>query len=195
MDISKIFLEPGENYHEKKILLHVCCGVCGIYTSEILKGLFKEVVLYFYNPNIHPREEYNRRLEATRKVAQIHNLKLIEGKYDPKVWFKLVTGLEEEPEGDKRCLICYEMRLKNTFKLALDKKFDYFATSLTVSPLKNFKIINEIGRKISQKENSVKFLEANFKKDDGFKKSIILSNKHQLYRQNYCGCVFSNPLL
>ncbi|MFA6394093.1 MAG: epoxyqueuosine reductase QueH [Patescibacteria group bacterium] len=171
------------------LLLHVCCIGCGAYVSRTLKNEFKVSLLY-YNPNIFPAEEYKKRLEETKRIAKKFRLPLLTEEYDHKKWLKKVKGLEKEPEKGKRCLVCYEDRLTAAARLAKEKKLEYFTSTLTVSPYKDAKAINEIGKKL-EKKYKVKFYQADFKKNDGFKKSCALSRELNLYRQDYCGCDFS----
>jgi len=173
-----------------KILFHICCGICAFYPVKLLQKEFQEVILYFYNPNIQPEEEYQKRLKAAQKVARILKTKLIVGPYQPKKWFEFVKGYEDEPEGGKRCSLCFRFRLEKTAQSAKKKEIDWFSTSLTVSPYKNAMIINQIGQEIAQK-HKIRFLVRDFKKQDGFKKTMELAKKYHLYHQNYCGCVFS----
>ena len=168
-----------------KILLHVCCAPCSTQSIEELKKDY-DVTLFFYNPNIHPKKEYEKRLNEAKKISKILDLPLIEGGYDKEAWLEAVKGFENEPETGKRCNICYEFRLNKSAQESKNEKFDFFTTTLTISPHKNSEVINEIGSKINHK-----FLKKNFKKKDGFRKSIELSKKHNLYRQNYCGCIYS----
>jgi len=171
----------------KSILLHICCGICSSFAIEKLKQDGFKVSGLFYNPNIHPEEEYLRRWEAAKAVADILEIKLIATPYDRENWLAEVKGLEKEPEGGKRCTICFKMRLEYTAKIAKEQGLNYFTTTLTISPHKNTKLINEIGNSISQEY----FLEYDFKKGEGFKNAIDFAKRHQLYRQNYCGCIFS----
>jgi len=146
---------------------------------------------YFYNPNLYPESEYNKRLkEAIYFGREIGVEMLFPDKYEHKEWLELVKGHESELEGGKRCEICYRMRLKQTAALAAEKKYEYVATTLTISPHKKATVVNKIGQEVGQ-QHSVKFLAADFKKEGGFHKSVELSEKHGLYRQNYCGCEFS----
>ncbi len=171
-----------------KILLHICCGVCATSVVERLKSEGNKVVGIFYNPNIYPKEEYQKRLDDTKKIAKKMNFKLIESEYNSKKWFKLTEKNKDDPEGGQRCAICFEMRLKyvwNYFKKSKD--FDKFTTTLSVSPHKDSKVINKLGEKIGKN----KFIQANFKKKDGFLQAIKLSKQWNLYRQNYCGCIYS----
>ena len=175
--------------NKKRLLLHTCCAPCSPYVVELLRKEF-EVSALFYNPNIHPLEEYNLRLEEMRGFLGAISVELIEGEYDADQWFRMVKGMEQEKEGGRRCELCYRVRLEKTGLMAQTKGFQYFTTTLTVSPHKNAKIINQIGRGIKGNPD-VAFYEADFKKRDGFKKSCELSKKHGFYRQNYCGCIYS----
>ena len=175
------------------LLLHSCCGPCSTSVLELLSDYFKVTLLY-YNPNIYPREEYYKRLEEQKKVLEKVNgrfeIKFLEGRYDPAEYFDAVKGVEQLPEGSQRCFNCYELRLKEAAQFAKDLNMDYFATTLSVSPYKNAQIINELGEKIAN-EYGVKHLSNDFKKKDGYKKSVELSKKWNIYRQDYCGCPFS----
>jgi predicted adenine nucleotide alpha hydrolase (AANH) superfamily ATPase len=175
---------------EKKLLLHICCAGCGAYVSQVLKEEGFEVVLYFYNPNIFPEEELKIRLGEVKKVAQEFGLEFIIGEHDHRVWLKKVKGLEFEPEKGKRCLVCYQDRLESTAKIAREKNFRYFASTLSVSPHKLAGEIIRIGNE-SASQNGLEFLDRDFKKKDGFKKATILSRELKIKRQDYCGCEFS----
>ncbi|MEG2380237.1 MAG: epoxyqueuosine reductase QueH [Oscillospiraceae bacterium] len=196
-DIETQKVNEDENKNKKlpTLLLHSCCAPCSSYVLEYLSKYFKITVL-FYNPNITPEEEYEkRRLELKRLISEIeveNEILVMESFYNPKDFFDISKGLETAKEGGERCFKCFELRLRETAKLAAKGGFDYFTTTLTISPLKNAKKINEIGEKL-ELEYSVKHLPSDFKKREGYKRSIILSQKHNLYRQNYCGCVFSKP--
>jgi len=172
-----------------KILVHVCCAVCAGGVIDQIKDKYN-ITCYFYNPNIHPQEEYERRLLDVYKHCAKLDISLIHGEYDKNEWLGLVKGLESEPEGGQRCLKCYTMRLEQTAKIAKDRGFDIFASTLTISPHKKAEIINPIGQKLSEKYG-VKFLEADFKKHDGFKCACDIAKSENFYRQNYCGCVYS----
>ena len=172
-----------------KILLHICCVGCGVYVSQELKDDY-EPVLYFYNSNIYPAEEYGKRLEEAEKIAKKFKLKIISKKYDHKLWLKKIKGRESDPERGKRCLICYKDRLEETAAAAKKMNFSFFATTLTTSPHKDAAAIIKIGQEAGKKYG-VNFLEKDFKKHDGFKKSACLAKDLGLYRQNYCGCEFS----
>lgn len=170
-----------------KILLHICCGVCASSPTERLRDDGFEVIGFFYNPNIHPQEEYLRRLEAAKAVADILKFELIAGSYDKDNWFARIKGLEDEPEEGRRCLICFQMRLEQTSRKARELGARFFATTLSVSPHKNSKMLNEIGKALDRAD----FLDYDFKKKDGFKKAMEFARQHKLFCQNYCGCVFS----
>ena len=178
----------------KKILLHACCAVCASYPFLQLKNMGFEVILYFYNPNIFPYEEYRRRLAELKKLSEKYNAKLIieEESYD--YWLNLVKGFENEPEKGTRCTICFKERLKRAVNSAVKENCEYFTTTLTVSPHKNSKQIFECAN-LALAENisgtGLKFLEIDFKKQDGYKKTSKLADEYGFYRQKYCGCEFS----
>ncbi len=171
----------------KNVLLHVCCGICAYGAIEKLRQDDFLIEGLFFNPNIHPQEEYLRRLEAAKIVAKESKIALEEGLYSNTDWFKLCQSYREEKEGALRCELCYELRLKETYQTCLKKSLDFFATTLSISPHKNTVVINEIGKRIS----SDKFLVYDFKKEDGFAKSVEVAKRLGLYRQNYCGCIYS----
>lgn len=168
----------------EKLLLHVCCAPCSTAVIERLKNDF-DVVMYFYNPNIYPEEEYNKRLENARIISKEMDVELIEDIYDPEKWKNAVKGLENEKEGGRRCSICFEFRMKKCADYAESHGFKFFTTTLSVSPYKNYAEISRIGNKLKC------FLDYDFKKENGYKRSIDLSKQHNLYRQHYCGCRFS----
>lgn len=198
-----------ENYSEKcekilnninkteKILLHSCCAPCSSYVISYLTRYFDITILY-YNPNIYPFEEYEKRkkeqIRLINEIETINKLDYIECDYDNELYTRLIKGLENEPERGSRCNICYEMRIEKTAQLAKENNYDYFCTTLSVSPYKNATLINEIGKKMEEKYN-IKWLYSDFKKKDGYKESIELSKKYNLYRQNYCGCIYSKPTI
>jgi len=160
---------------------------------EELKNRGFKVTVFFYNPNIFPFEEYETRKREIEKFCQNCSVNFIESDYDHKEWLDFIKGLEREKEGRNRCFKCYEFRLLKTAEYAKENNFDYFASTLSISPHKNAAKINEIGREVAQKHQE-KFYEADWKKQDGFKKSCQLSKEHNFYRQNYCGCEFSRQL-
>ena len=173
----------------KKLLIHSCCGPC---SSSVIEKLtpYLDITILFYNPNIEPIEEYLKRKDEQIKLLNILKIKYLDIDYLNEEYRSIIKGYEKEPENGKRCLLCYELRLNKTAKIAKEENFDLFSTTLTVSPYKNSKIINDLGIKVG-KENNILFLIADFKKADGYKRSIELSNKYNIYRQNYCGCIFS----
>ncbi len=172
------------------ILVHACCGTCAAYVVKLLSEEY-EPTIYYYNPNIHTYEEYQKRKNDLVWYANEFNYGLIEDKYDAKEWFDNVKGFENEPEKGMRCNVCFEMRLKKAAEYAANNNYDIFTTTLTVSPHKNSKEINRIGKEI-EKEYGIKFYKADFKKKDGFKKTMQMSKEFGFYRQNFCGCLFSN---
>jgi predicted adenine nucleotide alpha hydrolase (AANH) superfamily ATPase len=174
---------------KQKLLLHSCCGPCSTSVIEKLKEEF-DLAVFFYNPNIYPKEEYKNRLEAEVKFCNAIGIRLIEGEYDHERWLSEVKGLENEKEGGARCEVCFKMRLEATAAKAKDLEFDYFAATLSVSPHKDYKLISKLGSELAMAHN-IKFLDRDFKKENGYKRSIDLSKEHDLYRQNYCGCEFS----
>ncbi|MDD2409708.1 MAG: epoxyqueuosine reductase QueH [Bacilli bacterium] len=178
------------NLHKlNNILLHSCCGPCSSSVIEKLSPYF-DITVLFYNPNIEPKEEYIKRKDEQIKLLEILNIKYLDIDYLNDEYRSIIKGYEEELENGQRCLLCYELRLNKTAKIAKENNFDLFTTTLTVSPYKNSKIINEVGIKIG-KENNVLYLVSDFKKEAGYKRSIELSKKYNIYRQDYCGCIFS----
>ena len=171
------------------ILLHVCCGPCSTHVIELLRDTYHPIGL-FYNPNLHPKDEYFRRLEAAARVSKQHRIALWVPPFDQETWLDRVRGLEDEPEGGRRCNICIRHRLEVTAWMAKAASLTVFATTLTISPRKNSRKINELGSDLS-KLYDIAFLEADFKKKDGFLKSVQRSKDLGLYRQDYCGCCFS----
>lgn len=177
----------------RKILLHSCCAPCSSYVITFLSN-YLDITILYYNPNIAPKEEYEKRKKEQIRLIKNLNTKnkldYLDCDYDNDIYNKSIIGYESFPEGGSRCNICFNLRLDKTAKLAKQHNYDYFGSTLTVSPHKNSKIINEIGEKISQKYQ-IKWLYSDFKKNEGFKQSIELSKKYELYRQDYCGCIYS----
>ena len=180
----------------KKILLHSCCGPCSSYVITFLSNYFDITILY-YNPNISPKEEYEKRkqeqIRLIKNIKTKNKLDFLDCDYDNELYNESIIGYENYPEGGNRCHICFNLRLEKTAKLAKENNYDYFCSTLTVSPHKNSKIINEIGYQISNQYN-IKWLYSDFKKNEGFKQSIELSKKYNLYRQDYCGCIYSKQI-
>lgn len=176
-----------------KLMLHACCACCASYVLEYLNEHF-EIYLLFYNPNITSVDEYDYRYSELKRLVSEMGLSqkvvIVDSDYSPDEFMNSVKGLENEPEGGARCAVCFKNRLKETAQKAADFSCDYFATTLTISPLKNSSIINSIGETIS-KDFGVSYLPSDFKKKNGYKRSIELSKEYNLYRQNFCGCVFS----
>jgi len=175
---------------DNKVLLHACCGICSGYPAELLKELGYETVVYFYNPNIYPEEEYSKRLEAEQILCSYSGCKLIAGDYEPDVYYDWVKGLENEPEKGSRCDKCFELRLKKTVEKALELGIGKITTSMVISPHKNYEKITAIGTKLAE-EKGIEYLGINFRKKDGFLKTNQISKRLGLYRQNYCGCKFA----
>jgi hypothetical protein len=174
------------------LLLHVCCAVCASYVLEYLHAYFAITIAY-YNPNITDEAEYRYRYSELRRYvdeAGLSDIRYTEVEYDPTVFFSLAQGREEDREGGARCALCFRERLGYTARLAKEGGYDYFATTLTISPLKNAEVLNAIGTKLGE-ELGIHYLPSDFKKKNGYKRSIELSREYHLYRQNFCGCIFS----
>lgn len=175
------------------LFLHSCCAPCSSYVLEYLSSYFS-ITVFYYNPNIYPESEYTLRVEEQKKLIEQlpvkHPISFIEGHFDPKEFYQAVKGLEHIPEGGERCHACFRLRLEETARLAAENQFDYFTTTLTISPLKNAPKLNEIGEELA-KAYGIKWLPSDFKKKNGYKRSTELSAEYGLYRQDYCGCVFS----
>ena len=174
----------------KKVLLHACCGICSGYPISLLQDMGYSVTVYFYNPNIYPYEEYYKRFEAEKNLCDYFKCELIEGEYNPDVYYEYVKGYENEPEKGLRCDKCFELRLKNSAIKAKELNIEEFTTSIVISPHKNYDKLTEIGEKVA-KEYGLKYLSINFRKNDGFLKTNNISKLLNLYRQNYCGCKFA----
>lgn len=176
--------------NRKKLLLHSCCAPCSSSVIEYLSSYFN-ITIFYYNPNISPKEEYlKRKEEQINFIKKLDNIQFLDYDYDNDKYNSLIIGLENEKEGGKRCQICYKMRLDKTAEIASYYGFDYFCTTLSVSPYKNATLINNIGKEL-EKQYNVRWLYSDFKKNNGYKRSIELSKKYNLYRQNYCGCIYS----
>ncbi|WP_084051881.1 epoxyqueuosine reductase QueH [Desulfonispora thiosulfatigenes] len=183
--------EMSKQNKRPKLLLHSCCAPCSSYVLEFLSEHF-EIEVFFFNPNIYPEEEYLKRLEEQiRLIGEMGlNYKVVDTDHQSNLFYEAVKGYEHLGEGTERCFQCFNLRLDKTAQYAKEKGFDYFTTTLTISPLKNTHKINEIGVELGEKYN-VKFLHSDFKKNNGYKSSVDMSKKYNLYRQDYCGCVFS----
>ena len=191
INYDKLMMEEinSLNGERKSVLLHTCCGPCSSACIERLRKYF-DVTVYFYNPNVEPFEEYLKRKETQIKLLKDLDIPYIDADYDNDYYRSSVKGLESEREGGARCPVCFKIRLKRTAEVAKENNFDYFCTSLTVSPHKNSDIINKIGHAIGE-SIGIKFLYSDFKKREGYKRSIELSKEYELYRQDYCGCLFA----
>ena len=176
------------------LLLHSCCGPCSTSVMERLTEFFK-VTVFYYNPNIYPEEEYAHRVaEQERLISlfpQVHPISFLAGEYDPQEFYEIAREYENLPEGGERCFRCYELRLRKTAQMAAAGGFDYFTTTLTVSPLKNAQKLNEIGEKVAEEISGTAWLLSDFKKKNGYLRSCELSREFGMYRQDYCGCVYS----
>jgi predicted adenine nucleotide alpha hydrolase (AANH) superfamily ATPase len=170
-----------------KIVLHICCGVCAAGVVKTLTEEGHQVIGFFYNPNIHPAEEYHKRLETVHKVSRELNFPLEVAPYTPEEWLRETEPLKREPEGGKRCQVCFRIRLQKAYSYLKEFGADAFTTTLTISPHKSAVVVNQIGLEIG----GDKFLVRDFKKKDGFKKAMQLARQWQLYQQNYCGCLYS----
>ena len=198
-ELEKILERP--EVKGRRLLLHACCAPCSSYCMEYLRDYFA-ITVFYYNPNITEAEEYRKRAGEEKRLIDAYNEKLrcgqasgypidvIEGEYEPERFYELAKGLEQCPEGGERCFRCYELRLRESARTAKEGSFDFFTTTLTISPLKNAEKLNETGERLAE-EYGVSYLPSDFKKKDGYKRSIELSKEYGLYRQDYCGCIFS----
>ncbi len=178
-----------------RLLIHACCAPCSSYVLEYLSAYF-DITVFFFNPNISPESEYEfRKNELSRLIGEMplpHGIDILFGRYDPNEFYEMAKGLEELPEGGERCKGCYRLRLSETAAVAKARGFDYFTTTLSISPYKNAEWLNTIGAEVGA-DAGVKYLFSDFKKKNGYKRSCELSEQYGLYRQNYCGCEFSKP--
>ncbi len=192
-ELDRILEKLEKEGRVPRLLLHSCCAPCSSYVLEYLSRYFEITVLY-YNPNIYPPDEYRLRAEEERQLIArmpfVHPVTMKEGTYDPQLFYEAARGLEGEPEGGKRCEACYELRLKEAAREAKAGGYDFFTTTLSISPLKPAGKLNQIGERVAGEYGTV-YLPSDFKKRDGYKRSIELSREYGLYRQNYCGCVYS----
>lgn len=173
-----------------KVLLHDCCAPCGAQVIQELQNSGHDVSVYFFNPNIYPEEEYLVRFEEMKKYCQKNDIPLIVKQYDHDAWLERVKGREKDKEGEERCRLCFLYRLSEVAQKAMEEGFEAFATTLTISPHKNAKVINEIGHELADFYN-LKFIDTIWRKNEGFRKACKLCQKEGFHRQNYCGCEFS----
>ena len=192
-ELEAVIKENESKSRVPRLLLHSCCAPCSSYVLEYLSDYF-EITVFYYNPNISPAVEYEKRAaeqqHLIRELPAKHPIHLVVGAYEPERFYAVSRGLEQVPEGGERCFRCFRLRLEEAAKMAAEGGFDYFATTLTISPLKNAQKLNEIGEELSELYK-VEHLPSDFKKKNGYKRSVELSALYGLYRQNYCGCVFS----
>ena len=178
---------------KKKLLLHSCCAPCSSHVISYLTNFF-DITIFYYNPNISPKEEYDKRKEEQirliKEIDKLNKIDIIDCDYDNDIYESKIKGLECEPERGNRCTVCFNLRLSKTAFMAKELNYDFFCSTLTVSPYKNSKLLNEIGKKMEEKYG-VTWLYSDFKKENGYKHSIELSKKYNLYRQDYCGCKYS----
>ena len=180
-------LKEGER---PSLLLHACCAPCSSYCVEYLSKFF-DITLYFYNPNMDSEDEYEKRFKEFEKIVErFKGVKVVHTKYDASEYYDKIRGYEDCKEGGERCMICYRLRLENSMNYAIENNFDYFASTLSISPYKNAEKLNAIGEEIA-KDKNVKYLVNDFKKRGGYKRSTELSAEMGLYRQNFCGCIYS----
>jgi len=186
----------GLQGNRKSLLLHSCCAPCSSAVLEKLQEIF-DITVFYYNPNISEEAEYGKRVEEQKRLIAAFNekkkeypIKIVDGEYEPHKFYEMAKGLEQCPEGGERCFKCYALRLEKTAQMAKEGGFDFFTTTLTISPLKNAAKLNEIGEEMAEKYK-ISFLPSDFKKKEGYKRSIELSKEYDLYRQNFCGCAFS----
>ena len=192
-EVLKRMKEEGER---KRLLLHACCAPCSSYCLEYLREAFA-LTVFFYNPNLTEQEEYRRRVEEEKRLIALMNgqesssqIEILEGRYEPERFLEAAKGLETCKEGGERCVRCFALRLGETARVAAEGGFDFFTTSLTISPLKNSALLNRIGAQEGERYG-VRFLPSDFKKNNGYLRSTQLSRLYGLYRQNYCGCIYS----
>lgn len=200
-ELEKILEKRTKEIAEEKkgggrLLLHSCCAPCSSYVLEYLKEYFA-ITVFYYNPNISRSGEYRKRVEEQKRLIALYNqqkagfpIRILEGDYEPEVFFREAAGLEKEPEGGERCRKCFRLRLEKTAEEARKGGYDYFGTTLTISPLKNAVLLNEIGESLALRYQ-VNWLFSDFKKKNGYKRSVELSKEYDLYRQDYCGCIYS----
>jgi hypothetical protein len=192
-ELDKIIVNLQKEVKVPSLLLHSCCAPCSSYVLVYLSQYFK-ITVFYYNPNIYPPSEYVKRVKEQqqfiKEIPAKNPIHFIEGNYDTDHFYDITKGLENAEEGGKRCFKCYELRMREAAQIAKEKGFDYFTTTLSISPLKNAQKLNKFGSKLEE-EFGAKYLYSDFKKKNGYKRSVELSKEYNLYRQDYCGCVFS----
>lgn len=192
-EMERIIARECSDVNVPRLLLHSCCAPCSTWCLKVLSEFFL-VTVFYYNPNIFPEEEYRMRVEEQERFLSLfptkHPVSFIEGAYDTQRFYEMARGMEQMEEGGERCFCCYELRLRETARMARERGFDYFTTTLSISPLKNAQKLNEIGEKLAE-EYGVRYLYSDFKKKEGYKKSTEISKEYEMYRQYYCGCVYS----
>lgn len=192
-EMENVIVKHQKNGKVPKLFLHSCCAPCSSYVLEYLSDFF-EITVFYYNPNIFPLEEFEKRTEEQRmlieKLPVKYPITFVAGDYDSEKFYAMAKGLEQVPEGGERCFKCFELRLRKSAELAKEGGFDYFTTTLSISPLKNAEKLNEIGEQLAE-EYGISYLTSDFKKKNGYKRSTELSKEYGLYRQDYCGCVYS----
>ena len=192
-ELERILKELETEGRVPTLLIHSCCAPCSSYVLEYLSQYFK-ITVFYYNPNIYPESEYTKRILEQQKLIRDMNLKypvsFLAGRYEKEKFYAMAEGMEDLKEGGARCMKCYELRLSETARQAAAGGFDYFTTTLSISPMKNAQKLNEIGTRLEE-EYGVEYLVSDFKKKNGYKRSIELSKEYGLYRQDYCGCEFS----
>src|SRR3712207_2509271 len=193
LELDKLINKIEGNNRVPSLMLHSCCGPCSSYVLEYLSEFFS-ITVFYYNPNIYPSEEYWYRVNEQQKIIDLTNaknpIKMITGRYDTERFYNMARGMEDVKEGGSRCHRCYEMRLRETAEMAKKEGFDYFTTTLTISPHKDSQVLNKIAEDIAC-QIGVKNLPSDFKKKGGYKRSCEITREHGLYRQDYCGCVYS----
>jgi predicted adenine nucleotide alpha hydrolase (AANH) superfamily ATPase len=191
--MEEIIKKNFSNQKVPTLLIHSCCAPCSSYCLELLSSYFK-ITVFYYNPNIYPAEEYQMRSMEQKRFCESfpgkYPITFVEGKYDTNEFYEMAKGLEQAKEGGERCYKCYELRLRKTCEYAKAHDFDFFTTTLSISPMKNAKWLNEIGGKLEE-EYKISYLYSDFKKKNGYKRSIQLSAEYNLYRQSFCGCIYS----
>lgn len=194
-ELDKILLAKESKGQVPSLLLHSCCAPCSSYVIEYLSNYFK-ITVFYYNPNIYPDEEYHKRVEEQRRfLAEFptkYPISYQVGEFEKERFYQVVKGHEGDREGEMRCFLCYRLRLEKSAKLAKSLGLDYFTTTLSISPMKNAHKLNEIGEELGE-EYKIPYLISDFKKRNGYKRSVELSKEYQMYRQDYCGCVYSIP--